>query len=399
VSAAATETASRIIATSVTIPLMAEYYSAELSQKVKRGMRETRQKGNFLGGHLIYGYKVEGKKIVIDEDKAAIVRYIFEEYAKDVFVKDIIVTLTEKGILNRGKPFAKNTVYKMLANEKYIGIYRYKDEIFTNMYPRIIPQELFEKVASKITANRHGSQSNGTVFLLRKKMICGYCGKGIAGESGTSKNGKRMYYYKCSGRKRGTKCKQEMFRKTVIEQLVIETIFKTFCNKETISQLADDILKLQEQKLKDTSVINILNEEKIRIQKSIANLVKAAEEGFATASTQKRLTELELRNEEISALILTEQTKNKVNVTKDEIIDFVMKALKKEPQQMIQQLIKNIVVYNDKIEITFNYTNRKSPDGDDNRRGFCFCTCEKIVPCNSNYAKIYEKSIEVVLFF
>ena len=66
---------------------------------------------------------------------------------------------------------------------------------------------------------------------------------------------------------------------------------------------------------------------------------------------------------------------------------------------MIQQLIKNIVVYNDKIEITFNYTNRKSPDGDDNHQDVCFYTGEKIVPCNSNHTEIYEKSIEVVLFF
>lgn len=45
----------------------AEYYSAELSQKVKRGMNEIRQKGNFTGGYLIYGYKVENHKVVIDE--------------------------------------------------------------------------------------------------------------------------------------------------------------------------------------------------------------------------------------------------------------------------------------------------------------------------------------------
>lgn len=56
---------------------MAEYYSAELSQKVKRGMKEIRLKGNFQGGHLIYGYKLENKKILIDEKKAEIVRYIY----------------------------------------------------------------------------------------------------------------------------------------------------------------------------------------------------------------------------------------------------------------------------------------------------------------------------------
>ena len=55
---------------------MAEYYSVELSQKVKRGMKEIRLKGNFQGGHLIYGYKLENKKILIDEEKAEIVRYL-----------------------------------------------------------------------------------------------------------------------------------------------------------------------------------------------------------------------------------------------------------------------------------------------------------------------------------
>ena len=81
----------------------AEYYSAELSQKVKRGMNETRQKGNFTGGTIIYGYKVENHKVVIDEEKAEVVRFIYDQYAQGVYVKDIIKTLTERGIFNRGK--------------------------------------------------------------------------------------------------------------------------------------------------------------------------------------------------------------------------------------------------------------------------------------------------------
>ena len=47
----------------------AEYYSAELAQKVKRGMFETRRKGLYQGGGLLYGYKIDGRKIVIDENK------------------------------------------------------------------------------------------------------------------------------------------------------------------------------------------------------------------------------------------------------------------------------------------------------------------------------------------
>lgn len=65
----------------------AEYYSAELSQKVRRGMNETRRKGNYTGGHLLYGYKKDGKKVVIDEDQAEVIRFIFRQYSLGVYVK------------------------------------------------------------------------------------------------------------------------------------------------------------------------------------------------------------------------------------------------------------------------------------------------------------------------
>lgn len=57
---------------------MNQYYSAELAQKVKRGMKESRLKGRFTGGTVAYGYKVVNRKIEIDEDKAEIVRKIFD---------------------------------------------------------------------------------------------------------------------------------------------------------------------------------------------------------------------------------------------------------------------------------------------------------------------------------
>jgi len=100
---------------------MAEYYSAELSQKVRRGMNETRQKGNFTGGRIPYGYKKDGKKIFIDEDKVKVVLYMYEQYAKNVYVKDIIKSLTEQGIFYNGKVFIINTVHRILNCEKYNG--------------------------------------------------------------------------------------------------------------------------------------------------------------------------------------------------------------------------------------------------------------------------------------
>ena len=70
---------------------MNQYYSAELSQKVKRGMYETRRKGNYQGGFLPYGYRPENRKVVVDENAAAAVRYIFEQYDRGVSVTNIMI--------------------------------------------------------------------------------------------------------------------------------------------------------------------------------------------------------------------------------------------------------------------------------------------------------------------
>lgn len=88
----------------------AEYYSAELSQKVRRGINETKRKGNYTGGHLLYGYKKDCKKVAIDEDQAEVIRFIFRQYSLGVYVKNILAELRQKGVTYRGKPFKRSTV-------------------------------------------------------------------------------------------------------------------------------------------------------------------------------------------------------------------------------------------------------------------------------------------------
>lgn len=69
---------------------MAEYYSAELSQKVKRGIRESYEKGYFIGGFGLFGYDIIDKHWVINETEAAVVREIFERYRYGEKAKSIV---------------------------------------------------------------------------------------------------------------------------------------------------------------------------------------------------------------------------------------------------------------------------------------------------------------------
>ena len=350
---------------------MNQYYSAELAQKVSRGMKETRRKGYFQGGPLLYGYKLDGRKIVIDENDAEVVRYIYSEYAKGKFVKQIIQELTERGIYYKGKPFITNSVYNILRNEKYSGVYKHGEEIIDNMYPQIVPQSTFDIVRAKVMKNRNGRQCVHVDFLLRHKLICGNCGHTLNGESGTSKNGSKVYYYKCSGRKKHlADCNKSMVRKEVIEELVINTTVEKLSETKIMDYIVNELLQMQERQLKENSVIKVLEKQKRQVDTALNNLVCAVERGIISNATNKRLHELEQQQAELEKQILIEHTKQAVQLKESDIREFYKQALKLEPQLLISYLIKQIKLFDNKIQIQFNSPIRISPD--DEKSGLVF---------------------------
>ncbi|MGN1372910.1 MAG: recombinase family protein, partial [Candidatus Coproplasma sp.] len=238
---------------------MNQYYSAELSQKVKRGMKETRLKGYYQGGGVPYGYKIDGRKVVIDEERAEVVRYMYDEFSKGVIVKDIVKTLTAMGKTYRGKPFAMNTVYGILRNEKYIGVYRINDEVITNMYPKIVDEPIFNRVKAILERNKRGSRSQETNYLLKHKLKCGYCGNNINGEYAKSHTGASFYYYKCRGRKsKLADCKKGTIQKDCLENLVIGNTIKELSDPMNMQTIINGILEMQRRTLKENSKLEEL---------------------------------------------------------------------------------------------------------------------------------------------
>ena len=290
---------------------MNQYYSAELSQKVKRGMRETRLKGYFQGGNVLYGYKLDGRKLVIDEIHSEVVKRIFEEFSKGICVREIIARLTTQGIYRNGKPLAMNTVYNILRCERYTGIYRKGEEIIDNMYPAIIDREMFDSVQAILKTYQHGKNSIEVTYLLRNKVKCGYCGQSIIGECGTAKNGN------------------------------------------------------------ENRLLNAYIKEQKDNERAINNIVANMERGIVAKATSNRLCELETRQEELERLILIEQSKQTVKITETQIRTFYEQALKYEPQMLINYIVIEIIMYDDRIDIIYNSPIIESPD-DENRQGFVF---------------------------
>lgn len=348
---------------------MAEYYSAELSQKVKRGMRESRLKGYFTGGHVPYGYKKVGKKLEVDPDQAKVVVRIFEEYVDGKLLKQIGKSLTEEGITHLGKPLTLNTLSKLVRNESYTGVFKFNGEVYDKIYPRIISDDLYALAKQTSDANRYG-RHNGVIYLLKKRIFCGYCGELMTSEAGTSENLSVMRYYKCRSKKISKQCIKKTIRKEVIEELVVDTTLKVL-QGSFLNNLADDILRVHDSRLEEQTTLKILLAEKSETAHALNNLMGALEKGIVSRTTQQRLEELEAKLEDIEAKILVEETKSKIHLTKEDILRFMKKALKKEPYAMVRMLINKVILYDDKVEIYYNYIENYKPD-DKNHQAFSF---------------------------
>ncbi len=104
---------------------MAEYYSANLSREVMKGMTENALQCKHTGGSPPLGYDVdENKHYVINKTEEAIIKLIFEMYINDCTYLDIIRELNKRGYkTKRGSDISKSGLHKILSNEKYVGVY------------------------------------------------------------------------------------------------------------------------------------------------------------------------------------------------------------------------------------------------------------------------------------
>ena len=136
---------------------MAEYYSANLSQNVKRGMMQNARKAKPNGGATPFGFLVEDGEYKIHKVNGPIVKEMFELYDSGESFASIVEFLNSRNIkTSRGKPFGSGSVRPILENEKYIGVYRFDTIRTEDAIPRIVTDELFYRVQKNLTTARLG---------------------------------------------------------------------------------------------------------------------------------------------------------------------------------------------------------------------------------------------------
>lgn len=283
---------------------MAEYYSANLSENVKRGNRESALQLKTVG-KKIYGYgKSEDDHYIINETEAAVVRRIFKEYTSGKSIQDIIKGLNDDGILNsRNNPWNKCSLKNIIGNEKYIGTYKFLDYVVPDGMPAIIDKETFA-VAQDIK-NRHKkapARSRDTRYLLTGKLFCGHCGSPMTGEYGVSKTGKKYHYYRCIKANKH-KCDKKRAKKDWIENIVVAELINQLNDIDYINKLADSFMEYQKKQQNDDTELRVLQDRLNGVNKSLKNMVKAIEMGIITETTQSRMMELEEQKNQLNKAI------------------------------------------------------------------------------------------------
>ncbi|MCL2603106.1 MAG: recombinase family protein [Defluviitaleaceae bacterium] len=342
---------------------MAEYYSNELSQKIRRGQAISIEKRRHISGIVPLGYKLtEDKQYEIDPITAPIVQKMYELYAAGYSLKEVGIAIKDKFDIKFGNIY--NYVGKILDNVNYVGTYTRGATHIPNAIPRIVSDELFEKV--KIMRNKKkkapATARANEEYILTTTLFCGHCRDMMIGTGGTSRSGRVYHYYGCRNTIHRKTCDKKKISKEHIENFIISKALEQLTD-ENIELITKSVIEMSHRENK-THVITDLKRKLREITKAIDNLLNALENGKHIDLLSDKITKREKEKAHLEKLLAIEQMEHTVIDEKE--VKFFLHQLKNGNIQdieyrraLIAVFISAIYLYDDgRVRIIFNASDR-----------------------------------------
>lgn len=345
----------------------AEWYSRQLSENVTRGMTDNAMKCLY-NGTRIYGYSVNSfHRYAINPEEAAVVRDIFSLYRSGYSSAMIAKDLNSRGLLTpRGYHWTGQGILRIVSNERYTGVYIWGDVRTPGGIPAIISESDFEEAQRMKKKTARHVEHGVTDYYLTGKAFCGLCGAAFVGDSGTSKTGKRHYYYSCINRKHHKSCDKKSVSKDALEEAVISFVLDHVLSDEQIEKTADAVMALQAEELK-SSPLSAMESEYREIIRKIDNINNAIAAGIWNTSTSEKLKSLEDSAETLRVSIETLKYSQAQLLDRDRVLFFLHQFTKRDRsdpllrQHVIETFINSVYVYDDHLTVVIN-------NGDGNQR-------------------------------
>jgi DNA invertase Pin-like site-specific DNA recombinase len=175
----------------------AQFEREVIGERIRDKFAASRKKGMWMGGFVPLGYKVRDRKLVIVKREAALVRRIFDRFAKGASALTVAQELNADGATTKtGKPWVKGAVYKILATPLYVGRVTHKGETYPGEHKAIIDQKTWDRVRAVMgkPTRQRANATRAKVPALLKGLIFGPQGRPMT-PTHARKNGKIYRYY------------------------------------------------------------------------------------------------------------------------------------------------------------------------------------------------------------
>lgn len=379
-----------------------DMYVKDISKKITSALKERKTAGNFLAVTAPYGYKKNPEnryQLVINEEEAKVVRYIFRLYLQGNGLTKIAKILTEKeipvpgisrniGTTRKTKLYncwKQTTISRILKNPVYIGNleqfkrkkvnYKSKKRVSVpkedrvicyNTHEPIIKKEDFDEVQKIITENKAFSKSTKHDYLFKGFLYCADCGAKLYltySDYAYKKYGEYRYTTVCyTYSKYYNQCSRHSNSIPILENILIENI-KKVCNAYLNRDLEKELIEMVEKENKRNVLEQEYNKKIDNIETKIEDLNLCIRNLYMdkvkNVITEKDYIELsknftqerdKLINEKEELLKLSTNLKNDNN-NKEEIEkvakEFV--SLKKPTKELLSRLIDKVTISEDNI--------------------------------------------------
>ena len=307
---------------------MAEYYSLNLADEVKKGMTDKAERGEFQSVPP-FGYRMENKQLVPIEEEANFIRFIFENFSnRKMTMRQLALYANHMGIkTHMGNEFETRSIDYIINNPVYIGKVRWTPTgrtrrnfhnpdtiIRDSTHEPLISEELWEKTQEVIKENKELFRPREKITNQKRTWLsglvkCSNCGKTLVVQS--------KQYMQCNGYVKG-KCNVSCHVKiSTLEELVLEKLEKTYQDKIDINivpKTSDNTSKAEHDLLTETLSKLDMKEQRIKeaYQDGIDTLEEYKNNKNRIASERKRLIE-ELENLKNELLKVDNEDENIMN--------------------------------------------------------------------------------------
>ncbi len=346
---------------------LAEYYSLELAQKIRRGMHETALKGKSLGNNVPFGYHTdEDRFYVIDPEESSVVQLIYDLFLQGYTVAEIQKKLAGLGHYSRaGKPFSYTSLQRILSNPAYTGLYQACGLELEDKIPVIISKEKFAMTQKRIKENKKtkGRQAKD-VYLLSGKLYCGQCERLMSGACAKSHTGKKHFYYRCPGHYKYHECPRKAIVRDDLEQKVVDMTVEYVLNPDILEEIAHIVWEVQTDATSNEQEVSRIEGLLRENKKEIDRLIEAIKAGHFTKSLSAQLDDLESRRMDLEGELASVKTQA-LGLSEDQILFFLERFLhdkEDDPvayrKKIIDCFVSQVFVYEDTLEIFYQLSDQ-----------------------------------------